>query len=218
MNVNREVKNSVFSLLFNDSAVLRELYQAIEEVSLPPNTPITINTLSNVLFMRQLNDLSFMVDKKLVVLVEHQSTINPNMPLRLLMYIARVYEKIFDKKKLYAKTALNVPWPEFIVLYNGVEPYPDQKTLKLSDMFEKVDHLKGGQEISHELELVLRVYNINKGHNEAILQKCKELNDYSTFIAKAREYHREPGDEEKATIRAIKYCTENNILKTFHAY
>jgi hypothetical protein len=92
MAANREHKNSVFSLLFSDTEVLRELYGALEGIQLGPEVPIVINTLSDVLFKDQLNDLSFLVDTKLIFLFEHQSSINPNMPLRLLMYMSKIKE------------------------------------------------------------------------------------------------------------------------------
>ena len=90
MEVNAKYKDSVFSFLFSDTGALRELYCAIEGITLPPDTPIDINTLSDIIYMDQINDISFTIDNRLVVLIEHQSTINRNMPLRLLLYIARV--------------------------------------------------------------------------------------------------------------------------------
>ncbi len=138
-NVNRNHKNSVFSSLFSDPEVLRELYSAIEGIPIPADMPIDINTLSNVLFMKQINDISFLIDKRLVVLIEHQSTINENLPLRLLEYIGRVYEKIIEIEKKYQKLLVKIPRPEFIVLYNGTDEYPDYKELKLSDAFMDVE-------------------------------------------------------------------------------
>ena len=93
MNINRSYKDSVFSLLFNDPETLRELYGALEGSPLPPDLPITINTLEGVLFMERVNDISFAAGDKLVIILEHQSTVNPNMPLRCLLYLARLYEK-----------------------------------------------------------------------------------------------------------------------------
>jgi hypothetical protein len=156
-----------------------------------------------------------MVDTQLVLLLEHQSTPNPNMALRLLMYIGRICEKLFDRKALYTSKPLKVPWPEFIVLYNGTAPYPDRQTLKLSDMFENVEHLKGCADASPALELKVKVYNINQGHNQAIIEKCKKLEWYSIFISRVREYKAETGDDEKAMKRAIEYCIKNDILKEF---
>jgi hypothetical protein len=214
MDGNREYKASVFSLLFSDPAILRELYNALEGVTLDPGVPISINTLEGALFKDQLNDLSFLVDNKLVVLIEHQSTINPNMPLRLLMYIGRLYEKLIDRKKRYSDMQIPLPCPEFIVLYNGIEPYDDQKTLKLSDAFEKVGRLRGGIE-PLELELIVKVYNVNPGHNEAMLKRCEELSGYSAFVDKVREYKKIISDKEAAFTKAIKYCINHNILRQF---
>ena len=94
MKANTKFKSSVFTYLFSEPDVLRELYCALKGITLPDDTPVIINTLDDVLFMDRINDVSFEIDGKLVVLIEHQATINPNVALRLLMYIAMVYEKI----------------------------------------------------------------------------------------------------------------------------
>ena len=215
MNVNVQYKNSVFSLLFSDPDVLRELYCALEGVTLPADVPVTINTLENVLFMELINDISFEIGGKLVVLIEHQSTINPNMPLRLLMYIARVYEKIIGDKKIYASRPIAIPRPEFFVLYNGVGAYPDEQILKLSDAFEKTASLGLPEKEAAALELVVKVVNINEGRNAGLARRCKTLAGYSAFIGKARELEKESGDKEEAMKKAIKYCREHDILKEF---
>jgi predicted transposase YdaD len=215
MNVNRKLKDSVFTKLFSEPDTLRELYGALEGVTLSPDVPVTINTLSDAIFLEQINDLAFTVDNRLVILIEHQSTINPNMALRLLMYAGRVYEKILEAKNLFGSKQLVIPRPEFIVLYNGAAPYPDEKTLMLSDMFEKAADLLGSGKERFALELVVKVYNINHGHNQPLVQKSKNLNWYSAFINKAREYKAETNDDEKAIKMAITYCIERNILKDF---
>jgi hypothetical protein len=215
MNFNRQYKNSVFSLLFSDPEVLRRLYAAIEGVEVAPDAPVSINTLTDVIFMDQINDLSFTLDDRLIVLLEHQSTINPNMPLRLLLYIARVYEKIIALKKIYAKKLVKIPWPEFIVLYNGTEECPDQMTLKLSDAFKEAGDLLGGAGGAPGLELVIKVYNINPGHNEGMLKKCGELDGYSVFVDKVRQYAQTIPDEKLAFKEAINDCIKHNILREF---
>jgi hypothetical protein len=222
MGSNRQYKDSVFSFLFNDPAALRELYGAISGITLPPDLPITINTLEGVLYKTLLNDISFEIDKKLVVLIEHQSTINPNMAVRLLMYIARVYEKITAGRNLYGRKKLAIPRPEFIVLYNGTEPYPDEAVLHLSEAFADTEY---GKTIPKSaLELTVRVYNINRGHNEPIIRRCEKLYGYSELIAKVREFEKEPAgglkgcklsEEERgeAMKRAIHWCIGHNILR-----
>ena len=136
MKTNTRYKNSVFSLLFSNPDTLRELYCALQGVTLPADVPVTINTLNDVLFMDRVNDISFEIGGKLIILIEHQSTINPNMALRLLLYITRVYEKIIQDKKIYSSKKIPVPRPEFFVLYNGLDLYPDENVLKLSESFE----------------------------------------------------------------------------------
>ena len=215
MGANTKYKNSVFSLLFDDPRLLRELYCAIEGVTLSADVPVKINTLQDVLFMDMINDISFEIGGKLVVLFEHQSTINPNMALRLLMYIARVYEKIIGEKNIYASTLVRIPRPEFYVLYNGVAPHPDEKYIKLSDAFEEIASLGLTESKMPAMELEVKVININHGRNESLARKSKTLAGYSAFVAKVREFEKETGDRTEAIKRAVHYCRNNDILKEF---
>jgi len=215
MNANTKYKDSLFSSIFSDPALLRELYCALEGVALPPDVPVTINTLQDVLFMERINDISFEIGGKLVILIEHQSTINQNMALRLLMYIARVYEKIVSDKNIYASRPIPLPRPEFFVLYNGLSPYPDEKVLKLSEVFETAASLGIPEKEIPSLELVVRVININQGRNEDIVKKCKALNGYCAFVEKVRQYKKEGNNKDDAMERAVEYCLNHDILKGF---
>jgi hypothetical protein len=227
MGVNTHYKDSVFSFLFSNPGILRELYGAIEGVELPEDVRITINTLEGVLFRTRLNDISFEVGETLVVLIEHQSTVNPNMTLRLLLYIARVYEKLLGSKNIYGGKRLKLPRPEFIVLYNGEDPCPDEQTLRLSDLFADPSSLGISKEAAAPaLELTARVYNINAGHNADKLKRSQTLNGYSVFVAKAREFEAETAQGRKiselseaerreAMTNAVKWCIEHETLKEF---
>jgi len=169
--------------------------------------------------------ISFEIDGKLVVLIEHQSTINPNMALRLLMYIGRVYEKIIEGRNIYSGKDIKIPRPQFFVLYNGVEPYPDEKIYKLSEMFENLESLRLAEKDFlplglvekdiPDLELVVRVININEGRNGALAARCKKLAEYSAFVAKVRAYEKELGSLEEAIKATVKYCQKHDILKEF---
>jgi hypothetical protein len=207
---NEGYKASVFSLIFENPPSLRELYCAITGEFVPSDAPITINTLRDALFKARVNDISFTIGDKLVILIEHQSTINPNMALRLLLYIARLYEKLIDNKTLYKRTAVKIPRPEFIVLYNGTEPYPDQKILTLSELYEADERGKGVN-----LELEVKLFNINTGHNAEMLGKCPALEGYSQFVAKEREFEADGDERRDAITRAVKYCVKHDILKDF---
>ncbi len=211
MKANQKNKDSVFTLLFKEKEKLIELYNAIEGTNYSSNTKIEINTLQNALFLDRINDLSFTIDGKLVILIEHQSTINENMPLRFLLYISRIYEKIISNKDIYRTSLIKIPTPEFIVLYNGEQragEFPDQMVLKLSDAFQDVSE-------NIELELVVKVYNINKGHNQEMAGKSKTLDDYAIFIAKIRENKERGKSLEDAVKEAIEYCIKNKILVDF---
>ena len=211
MNTNRNFKNGVFTTLFSNPDLLRELYSALKGISLPPDVPVSINTLENVLFLDLNNDISFEIGGKLVVLIEHQSTINPNMALRLLLYVARLLEKRVKGRTLYSKKTISIPWPEFFVLYNGKEEFPDEQVYRLSELFEKPEDSGLTDYTSPLLELEVKVLNINKGRNEVIVNRCKELGDYGIFMAKVHTYWKESGDLEDGIKKAIKYCDKHDI-------
>ncbi|MDR0451640.1 MAG: Rpn family recombination-promoting nuclease/putative transposase [Treponema sp.] len=215
MDANREYKDSVFSWLFGEPDALRELYGALVGVALGPDIPITINTLEGVLFKGRVNDISFEIGDMLVVLIEHQSTINENMPLRLLMYVARIYERIAGGRDMYRERRIPLPLPEFVVLYNGTAPYPDEAVLKLSDSFADPSGLGLGKGGSPPLDLAVRVYNINQGHNAPIMSHSKTLEGYSVFIAKVREYERKLKSRDEAMRAAVAECIKEGILKDF---
>jgi hypothetical protein len=127
------------------------------------------------------------------------------------MYIGRLYEKITDPKKRFIEKLGKIPEPEFIVLYNGKDPYPDYKELKLSDAFKDSGRIKK----KIPLELSVEIYNINKGHNQEILSKSNTLENYSILVDKIREYEKGNNTLDKALSSAVKYCIENNVFGEF---
>jgi len=215
MKGDRKFKNNVFTTLFDDPNLLRELYCALEGVSLPPDVPVSINTLENVLYLDFNNDISFEVDGKLIVLIEHQSTINPNMALRLLFYITRVLEKKIKSSTLYSKKQVSIPYPEFFVLYNGKEPFPENAVFKLSDLFENPKSLGLNEKLHPFMELEVKVLNINEGKNTGIVNRCQSLAEYSVFIAKIHSFWEESGSLEEGIKKAIKYCSKHGIMNQF---
>ena len=117
---NRKYKDTVFRMLFSDRKNLLSLYNAINETSYTDAAQLEIVTLENAIYMGMKNDLAFIINTNLF-LYEHQSTYNPNMPLRDLFYISSEYQKMVDWKSLYTSTRLRIPTPNFIVFYNGTE-------------------------------------------------------------------------------------------------
>ena len=219
---NRNYKDSVFVDLFAHDKTAKEnfisLYNALHGTNLDAKTtevePVMIE---QVLYMKFYNDIAMLVDDKIVVLVEHQSTINENMPFRMLEYIARIYEKITDPKKKFGKTQIKLPMPEFYVFYNGKDDFPSETVMKLSDAFMNLDEnyeLKGKIE-NHifPLEISVKVININVDKENPILQRCKVLKEYSEFIEQVR-FNIECKIPDPFT-NAIKQSSKNGFLSDY---
>ena len=214
-NANRGYKDSVFNMyMTSNPAYLIESYNAIQGENYDLNTPIEINTLNDVLYKGKVNDLSFSLDNRYIVLYEHQATINKNMPVRVLLYLGRLLEKLLDRKSLYREKQIPLMTPEFIVLYNGQKPYPDISYMRLSDAFISQPHKNEG-EPAPSVELVVKVINIGYGHNKSILEKSKPLQDYSIFTYKVQEYKDSGLPLQEAIRRAVIYCRENDIMQPF---
>ena len=133
-------------------------------------------------------DIAMLIDGKIVILIEHQSTINQNMPFRFLEYIARIYEKITTKDEKFGRKLVKLPVPEFYVFYNGKDDYPVESVMKLSDAFMQLDSkLKNQLEnTSYPLEISVKVININVDKENPILKRCEALKEYSEFIEQVR--------------------------------
>jgi predicted transposase/invertase (TIGR01784 family) len=206
---NREFKNSLFvAYLTDDTKRLIEVYNAVIGADFPPDSAVEVNTLDKVLYQGLKNDLSFTIDGNLVVLIEDQSTINMNMPLRLLMYVARIYETLLPSRAIYAEKTVKVPRPEFIVFYNGKDEMPDTVELKLSEAFKDA-HTK------ETLELTVTVYNINPGHNEGIRRRSKALWEYSTLVSKVHEYNKSGMELADAIAAGVEYAIGNGVMPEF---
>lgn len=97
------------------------------------------------------------------------------MPLRDLFYIVREYKKMLDKKSLYFSSRVKMPAPHFVVFYNGIEQQPENRILKLSDLYSL-------QETEPELELKVQAASITPGNNQNLLAQCKVLKEYILYV------------------------------------
>lgn len=127
----RNYKDTIFRMIYRDEKKLLALYNAVNQTHYENPEELEITTLENAVYMNMKNDLSCILDMSLN-LYEHQSTINPNIPIRDLSYVARLYEKITAKKDIYSSRRIMLPAPKFILFYNGEAPQPERKILKLS--------------------------------------------------------------------------------------
>ena len=204
--VNRNYKDTVFRMLFSDRKNLLSLYNAISGAHYDNPEMLEIVTLENAIYMGMKNDLAFIIDTDLF-LYEHQSTYNPNMPLRDLFYISSEYQKLVDKKSLYSSIFQKIPAPQFIVFYNGTEKRRDSWVNHLSEAFE---NLPGNP----KLELEVLTININEGHNEELMEHCQTLKEYAKYVNCVRKYARELELNEAVKL-AVDECIRNNILSEF---
>ena len=204
--VNRNYKDTIFRMLFSDRKNLLSLYNAINGTSYMNPEDLEIVTLENAIYMGMKNDLAFILDMNLY-LYEHQSTVNPNIPLRDLFYIAAEYQKLIDRKSLYSSAIQKIPTPGFFAFYNGIEPLEDCCISRLSDAF-----LHTGAEPA--LELIVTTLNINEGHNCELMQHCRKLKEYAQYVTKVRKYA-EQLPLEDAVERAVTECIRENILADF---
>ena len=204
---NREVKSSAFTTFFSDPKNAAQLYSALDGVPVSPED-IHYTTLEGVLFLARKNDMAFTVRNRVLVISEHQSTLNANMPLRDVIYFGRTLEKLVEPRALYRNKLVYIPTPEFFVFYNGDEPFPPEKILRLSDSYlEKT--------IKSMLELFVKVININLPAGHTILQQCRPLYEYSWFIQRVREHLQEGCERDFAITLAIKDCEEAGIFAEF---
>ena len=207
---NRRYKDSVFVDFFSEDRTAKAnflaLYNALHGTDYQSTAILKNIRLKQVLYMSFANDVSYLVDNKIIVLAEHQSTINPNMPIRCLEYIARLYEQFYKSKEKYSRKQLAIPTPEFYVFYNGKEPYRGDSLLKLSDSFTQTHD-------EYALELSVKVVNINYDKTNEILKLCKPLKQYSLFVDAVRRNI--AVDKEHGFEKAIKECIQNDILREY---
>ncbi len=202
----RNYKDTVFRMLFSDRKNLLSLYNAVNQKAYQNPDDLEIVTLENAIYMGMKNDLAFIIDTNLY-LYEHQSTYNPNIPLRDLFYICNEYQKLVDKKSLYSSGLIKIPAPNFIEFYNGSQVISDKTEHRLSSSFE---HLSG----EPRLELIVTVLNINDGHNSELMHHCDTLREYSQYVARVRSYAA-TAPLDQAVQRAVDECIQEGILADF---
>ena len=203
----RNHKDTLFRMIFSTKENLLSLYNAVNHSNYTDPAELEIVTLKNAVYMNVKNDQAFLLDMQLN-LYEHQSTWNPNMPLRFLIYVAKEYQKLIRNHTLYASTLVELPTPHFVVFYNGEEEQEAESELRLSQSFkQKTD--------KPELELIVKVLNINLDKNQDVLEACQLLKEYMLLVDRIRRYTAEYDDINLAVEQAVTECIEENILADF---
>ena len=203
---NKEYKDRLFKFIFKDKEKLLSLYNALNSSHYTNPDDIEITTLEDVIYCKMKNDISFIIDDRLS-LFEHQSTYNPNMPLRGFLYFAKHFEKYIAKNEvdIYGSTLIELPTPKFVVFYNGTGMTEDRKILRLTDSFTT-----NKEKSCMELEAI--VLNINYGKNKKLMESCRSLMEYSYFVQKVKDYSKKH-ERDIAIELAVDECIKENILK-----
>lgn len=205
--VNHQKYDHVFKIVFGERKELLSLYNALAGTDYTDPNLLEINTLEDAVYVGMKNDVSFIINDHLN-LYEHQSTINPNMPLRGLFYMSDILRTMYYDKLIYSKSRMDILTPTFIVFYNGLSIVPDNFELRLSNSFiNKTD--------TPDLEVVAHVININYGHNTELYDKCQKLKEYAIFVEKIHSALTGVAKENQAVLLAkvIDECIEEHILE-----
>lgn len=206
--VNRKHKDRLFRFAFQRPEDLLELYNAINGTSYQDPKELKITTLEDAVFLGVKNDLSFIVGT-VMNLYEHQSTKCRNMPLRGLIYFATLYQTYVEENgyDLYGSRNIELPFPNYVVFYNGDADEPDETELLLSDAFQKPN-----RESVPAIECRVRVLNINQGHNQELMERCRRLREYAEFVGCVKENLKAGMDIQEAAGRAMDTCEKKGIL------
>ena len=204
----RLYKDQVFRMLLKNRVVALEVYNAINDSHYKDPEELQITTLENAVYLGMKNDVSFLIDSRLV-LYEHQSTYNPNMPLRDLLYVACLFSALICEKNIYGSKLIHLPSPQFVVFYNGIEELPERSVMRLSDAYECVEDK---EDIA--LELKVEIININYGKNQSLMEKSPTLAQYAIFVDTVRKYERHY-ERTEALELAIDECIREGILEDF---
>ncbi len=206
LTANREYKDTVFRMLFSEKTELLSLYNALSGTSYENPEELEITTLKNAIYMTVKNDISCVIDMRLN-LYEHQSSVNPNIPLRDLDYVARTYSLFYRDEDIYSPRMIRLPNPKFIVFYNGLDKQPARREMRLSDAY-------ANKEENPSLELIVVQININPGYNDELLKNCPSLYGYMQFVEKIRKNQKTMPLTEAVT-QAVNDCIKENILADF---
>lgn len=206
LKVQREYKDTVFKMVYRGKKELLELYNALNDTSHHNLDDLEVCTLENAIFMNVKNDVSFLLNS-ILNLYEQQSTVNPNMPLRDLIYVARQFEKYIRDKTIYSSKQIQIPAPRFVVFYNGTIDQPEKQTLKLSDAYKT-------EASDPDLELKVTMLNINLGHNKELMDKCRTLKEYAIYVDRVRTHSKEMAIEDAVRL-SVDECIQEGVLADF---
>ena len=204
----REYKDSFFKTLFQNEERILELCNALEGTDYQKGTPLKFYSQEGSSLIRRRNDLAVIIADQLLALKDHQSSINPNMPLRYLPFVAEIlYTWLEDKKELFANKLVTIPTPKFYVFYNGKERLKHD-ILRLSDAFRTDNH-------GFSVELVVKVIDVNYNSKNDILLKSPSMGGYSYLMEQIRQRLDGGVLRDKAIKESVNHCIDKGVLANF---
>ena len=199
--VQRNVKDRLFRFLFEkDREALLDLYNALNGTAYCDPSQLEIVTIESAVYVVMKNDLAYILSGTLNM-YEHQSTYSPNLPVRFLIYLAQEYQMVVERadKSLYGSSRVSLPTPQCVVFYNGTKEMPEEQILKLSDAFEN-------EKAKADVELTVRMLNINYGNNKPLMEKCKILEEYwKRLVAVTSNYMTVEKDVQTSLNKEVDY-------------
>ena len=207
--INQNLKDRLFGFLFGseaNKAWTLSLYNAVNGTKYSNPEDIQITTIDDAIYMGMKNDLSFILFY-VMNLYEQQSTFNPNMPIRQLMYPGSLYDKYIQVNhcNLYSTKMIKLPVPKLVVFYNGTQEM-DDTILRLSDAFEG--------DIEPDIEVRVKMININYGKNHELMKACQPLAEYSWLVERIRQ-NRATMDIDMAVDKAIDAMPKDYLIRPF---
>lgn len=197
----RTIKDSVFTDLFQNKKYLLQLYKSLHPEDDVTEDDLTDVTIKNVLTDNIYNDLGFVVEDRLMIFVEAQSSVwTVNIIVRALMYLVQTWHDYFERTKqnLYKSKKVQMPMPEIYVLYTG-ERKTRPSEISLSQEFF------GGKDCGIDV----RVKMIYDGKEGDI------VNQYVLFTKICNEQMKEHGRTRKAVMEAIRICKDRDVLREY---
>ena len=209
MVIHNQHKDRVFKFIFgnpDNKAWTLALYNAINGSQHDNPDDIQFNTIEDAVYLGMKNDVSFIILNELH-LWEHQSSYNPNMPMRFFIYAAKLYEKFIADSEYYPYSSIlqMAPCPKCICFYNGSAEQPERKILKLSEAFGS----------NSDIEVIVTMLNINYGKNKILMEACEPLNEYAWLVDTIRKYQKNFKNLEAAVDAAIRDMPDNFLIKKF---
>ena len=213
INENRKHKDSLFVDYFSKDRDWKQhflsLYNALHGTNLQvADTQLERVNLEQVLYKSYYNDIAVLVDGQFILMIEHQSTINPNMPLRLLEYVARIYGNIVDSTAKFSRHLVPLAKPEFYVFYTGNKELPPESYLYLSDAFPNQS-----QNADLTLELKVKVCTIKSETPSPVVRSCTDLEQYVQFLELVEET--KAAGHKHPLKWAIQEAVRRNILRDY---